>query len=111
MSLYSKIKSVAVSPNDITYLANKVMNCDHRQSVLSYDSDHELEVSVKVKNYVKNVSEQMHWNFQKNPNFVNRLTQHILSLNERRVTPLPNTRIEMLAGLSNRFSDLYQVVK
>lgn len=111
MSLYSKIKSVAVSPNDITYLANKVMNCDHRQSVLSYDSDHELEVSVKVKNYVKNVSEQMHWNFQKNPNFVNRLTQHILSLSERRVTPLPNTRIEMLAGLSNRFSDLYQVVK
>lgn len=111
MALISEKIKVDIKQNDIFYLANKILDCDHQQSLLSYDNDHELEISVKVKNLVKLVSEAMQWDFQRNPSFVTRLTQHILGLTQHRVTPLPNARIETLADLSNRFKKMYQIVK
>lgn len=111
MALISENMKVNIQPNDAIYLANKILSCDHQQSFLYYDNDHKLMISIKVKNMVKSVSEAMHWNFQKNTNFVNRLTEHILSLTEHRVTPLPNAKIDMLMDLSERFPELYCVVK
>lgn len=111
MSVVADEEKIRVEQADVVYLANKIKNCDTTQVKIQYDNDEDIVTSIKVKRLVKEVSEQMHWNFQKNPNFVKRLSSHIIGLLQHRVTPLPNTRIETLAGLSQRFEKLYQVIE
>lgn len=111
MALITEKMALKVEQTDVTYLANKVMASDTEQTKLHYDSDYELAASIRVKNFVRIVSEKMQWNFQKSTTFVNRLIRHIIGLTQHRVTPLPNARIETLAGLSKRFTKLYTVIQ
>lgn len=111
MALMTQKNDLHISKNDVSYLADKVMDCDSEQTNFSYDNDYELAISIKVKNFVQIVSEKMHWDFQKNPDFVNRLTKHILALIQHSVTPLPNTKIKTLANLSKKFNKLYRVIE
>lgn len=111
MSLAVNSEKIKVSQADVIYLANKLKSCDNEKVTIQYDNDQDIATSIKVKRLVKEVSEQTHWNFQKDPNFVNRLNKHIIGLLQHRVTPLPNVRIETLAGLSQRFDKLYNAIK
>lgn len=111
MASASAEEKLNVNQADIVYLANKIKDCDSTQVKMQYDNDADIATSIKVKRLVKEVSEQIHWNFQKNPDFVKRLNKHVIGLLQHRVTPLPNTRIETLTGLSQRFSELYQAIK
>lgn len=86
MALITEKMALKVDQTDVTYLANKVMASDTEQTKLHYDSDYELAASIRVKNFVRIVSEKMQWNFQKNTTFVNRLTRHIIGLTQHRVT-------------------------
>lgn len=111
LALVTAKEKLKIGQADIIYLANKLMACDNTHVNLHYDNDSDLETSIKVKRLVNNVSEKIHWNFQKNPNFVSRLSKHIIGLLQHRVTPLPNTNIETLSGLSHRFNNLYQAIQ
>ena len=111
MAKFTVKNKLDIEQTDIVYLANKIMICDNEQVNLSYDNDYEITTSIKVKKFVQQVSEQVHWNFQKNPNFIKRLNQHIMGLIGHQVVPLPNTRIESLVSLSNRFNNLYKAIE
>lgn len=110
MALFTKKEQISSDQNDISYLANKLLMCDYRNTYLTYD-DHELTISVKVKKFVQSVSEDMHCDFQRNPNFMNKLTKHVIGLIQHRVALLPDTPIEILTGLSRQFNDLYVAIK
>lgn len=111
LSVYTKKEAVKVLPGDVSYLASKLLASDKPEQQLYYDNDYELNISLKVKNFIRQVSDQMNWDFQKNPSFVNRLTQHVLALLSHHVSPLPNTKIESLDELSKRFNQLFEVIK
>lgn len=112
MALFAKTKtsSIQVDQNDISYLANKLLACDYHNTYLTYN-DSELAISVKVKNFVQSVSEEVRWDFKKDPNFMTKLTKHVISLVQHRVALLPDTPIEILAGLSHQFDKLYAAIQ
>ena len=110
MALFTRKKQFQVDQNDIVYLANKLQACDYHNDYLTYD-DCELAISVKVKEFVHLVSEEVHWNFQKDPNFMTKLTKHVISLVQHRVSLLPDTPIEILTGLSKKFGKLYAAIQ
>ncbi|MGQ5709249.1 BglG family transcription antiterminator [Lactobacillus sp. PSON] len=111
MAKFTAENDLNIEQTDITYLANKIMTCDNERPSISYDNDYELATSVKVKKFVQDVSEQVHWNFSKNSAFIKRLNRHIIGLIRHQVDSLPNTKIETLAGLSKRFNNLYEAIK
>ncbi len=112
MALFAKTEtsSIQVDQNDVTYLANKLLSRDYHNTYLTYN-DRELAISVKVKNFVQSVSEEVRWDFQKDPNFMTKLTKHIITLVQHRVSLLPDTPIEILAGLSQKFDKLYAAIQ
>ncbi|MBP2058375.1 mannitol operon transcriptional antiterminator [Lactobacillus colini] len=110
MALAADTKKLQIEQADVNYLAEKVMICDGKQVNMHYDNDNDLIISIKVKRLVKEVSEKVHWNFQKNPYFIKRLSTHIIGLLRRSVTSLPDARIETLTSLSQRFSKLYRAI-
>lgn len=65
----------------------------------------------QIKSFVQTVSEKMKWDFQRNPAFLKRLTTHIAGLVSHQVERLPNTRIETLTRLSERYQDLFNAIK
>lgn len=109
MALFSQNYALKIDQNDISYLANKLLHCDYQNDYLTY-GNHELAVSVKVKNFVEAVSEEVHWNFERNPNFMTKLTKHIVGLVEHRVALLPDMQIDSLTGLNQRFPELYHAI-
>ncbi|TSO26064.1 HTH domain-containing protein [Lactobacillus sp. LL6] len=111
MAKFAAKTDLNIEQTDIIYLANKIMACDNTQIDFSYDSDYKITTSIKVKKFVEIVSEQVHWNFQKNPNFIKRLNHHIMSLINHQVVSLPNTKIETLVGLSKKFKKLYIAIE
>lgn len=110
MALFAKKQQIEVEQNDVSFLANKLLSCDYHNAYLTY-TEHELEISVKVKEFVQHISEEMRWDFQKNPNFMTKLTKHIIGLVQHKVSLLPDTPIEILAGLSRKFGKLYAAIQ
>lgn len=110
MALFAKTTSMQVEQNDISYLANKLLACDYHNTYLTYN-ERELAISVKVKNFVQSVSEEVRWDFKRDPNFMTKLTKHIISLVQHRVALLPDTPIEILTGLSRKFDKLYAAIQ
>ena len=110
-ALYAAHRQLKVNQSDINYLANKTMLASYHHFSLSYDNDQELELSIQVKQFIEAISNEVKFNFQKNPTFIKRLTQHIYNLMKKRVTLLPDSKIETLAVLTERFKDLYQAIE
>lgn len=110
MALFAQKEKITVDQNDVTYLANKLQASDYHNAYFNYDKQ-ELAISIKVKNFVQLIAEEVHWDFQKDPNFMTKLTKHIISLVQHRVALLPDTPIEILAGLSRKFTKLYAAIK
>ena len=110
MALFAQKRQVEVDQNDVSYLANKLLSCDYHNTYLTYN-EHELAISVKVKEFVQQVSEEMHWDFQKDPSFMTKVTKHVIGLVQHKVALLPDTPIEILAGLSQKFPDLYLAIQ
>lgn len=106
MALFAQKRQVEVDQNDVSYLANKLLSCDYHNTYLTYN-ERELAISVKVKEFVQHVSEEMHWDFQKDHSFMTKVTKHVIGLVQHKVALLPDTPIEILAGLSQKFPDLY----
>lgn len=110
LSEYAQTEKLPVGQGDINYLANKLMASDIKRPMLSYDSDYELELSLKVKDLVQDVAHEINFDFQKNTAFINRLTKHVISLLGHHITPLPNSKIDSLTELSHRFPKLYKAI-
>lgn len=110
MALFAEKNRIQVDQNDVSYLANRLLDCDYHNTYLTYNN-RELEISVKVKDFVQAVSEEVKWNFKRDPNFMTKLTKHIISLFQHRVALLPDTPIEILAGLSRKFDKLYAAIQ
>ncbi|RVU70196.1 MULTISPECIES: HTH domain-containing protein [Lactobacillus] len=110
LALFSKRSQLEVDQNDVTYLANKLLNSDYHNTYLTYD-EHELAVAAKVKEFVQHISEEVHWDFQKNPDFMTKVTKHIIGLVQHKVSLLPDTPIEILQGLSQKFGQLYAAIQ
>lgn len=110
MALFARKEKITVDQNDIIYLANKLQASDYHNTYFNYD-EHELAISIKVKNFVQLVAEEVHWDFQKDPNFMTKLTKHAVSLVQHRVALLPDAPIEILTGLSRKFAKLYAAIK
>ncbi|UIK34792.1 HTH domain-containing protein [Lactobacillus amylovorus] len=110
MALFAEKSRIQVDQNDVSYLANRLLNCDYHNTYLTYNN-RELEISVKVKDFVQAISEEVKWNFKRDPNFMTKLTKHIISLFQHRVALLPDTPIEILSGLSRKFDKLYAVIQ
>lgn len=110
MALFTQKHQAKVDQNDISYLANKLLACDYHNTYLTY-SERELEISVKVKEFVQHVSEEVRWDFQKDPSFMTKVTKHIIGLVQHKVALLPDTPIEILAGLSQKFPELYAAIQ
>ncbi|MGN1271834.1 MAG: BglG family transcription antiterminator [Lactobacillus sp.] len=110
MALFAEKSRIQVDQNDVSYLANRLLNCDYHNTYLTYNN-RELEISVKVKDFVQAISEEVKWNFKRDPNFMTKLTKHIISLFQHRVALLPDTPIEILAGLSRKFDKLYAAIQ
>lgn len=111
LAQYFKKQPLSLKQPEIIYLTNRTMLADYRQLPLSFDDDQELAFSVRVKQFIKLVSEDIEYDFLRNPAFVKHLTQHIYNLARERVTLLPNTRIETLVNLTVRFKKLYAAVR
>lgn len=110
MALFAEKSRIQVDQNDVSYLANRLLSCDYHNTYLTYNN-RELEISVKVKDFVQAISEEVKWNFKRDPNFMTKLTKHIISLFQHRVALLPDTPIEILAGLSRKFDKLYAAIQ
>lgn len=111
MAEYSQIEPLKLDRKEIIYLANQFQSCDNESSPTFYDNDQELALSLQIKSFVQTVSEKMKWDFQRNPAFLKRLTTHIAGLVSHQVERLPNTRIETLTRLSERYQDLFNAIK
>lgn len=111
MAKYEIDSNIEIDQWDINYLANKVMYRDIESKALEFNTDQTMKISVSVKEFIKLVSEKVHWNFQKNPNFGRKLTKHILGIIQHQVPVLPDTKIETLTELSKRFDELYLGIK
>ncbi|WP_297950638.1 HTH domain-containing protein [uncultured Lactobacillus sp.] len=110
MALFMQKHQAKVEQNDISYLANKLLACDYHSTYLTYN-ERELEISVRVKDFVQHVSEEVRWDFQKDPSFMTKVTKHIVGLVRHKVALLPDTPIEILAGLSQKFPELYAAIQ
>ena len=102
MALFAKTKtsSIQVDQNDISYLANKLLACDYHNTYLTYN-DSELLFLLKWKTSCNLFQKKFAGTFKKDPNFMTKLTKHVISLVQHRVALLPDTPIEILAGLSH----------
>ncbi len=69
MALMTQKNDLHISKNDVSYLADKVMDCDSEQTNFSYDNDYELAISIKVKNFVQIVSEKNALGFSEKSGF------------------------------------------
>lgn len=101
--------SVDLSMGDAIFLANEVQNYD-TPPLPAYDDDSALSVSVRINQFVEDVSENFKWDFQRNPKFLNRLKNHIMGLLQHKVERLPNVHIATLTQLIDSFPNLYKAV-
>lgn len=95
---------------EAAFLANQIHAYDYQRVLYPEDEDAVL-VNLKIGQFVQDVSEEVQFDFSKNPEFVSRLQKHISGLLQHSVQRLPNVRIETLSQVTLKFPELFKAIE
>ncbi|KRM19973.1 mannitol operon transcriptional antiterminator [Ligilactobacillus hayakitensis DSM 18933 = JCM 14209] len=104
---YEKKYPLQVLRQEVLFLAKYVESCDQEASPVFYDDDQELLLSIKIKQFIQQVSNDIRWDFQRNPVFFQKVTKHIGGIIKKKVNQLPNSPIETLTRVSEQYPKLF----
>lgn len=107
---YEKKHELRVTRHEVLFLAKYVESCDKEASPVFYDDDQELVLSIKIKQFIQQVSNDVKWDFQRNPIFFQKVMKHISGVIKKRVNQLPNSPIETLTRVSNQYPKLFKSI-
>ncbi|MGM9905786.1 BglG family transcription antiterminator, partial [Lactobacillus sp.] len=102
-------EEVTLTQNEVAFLANQLQAYADQRVPFAND-DQEVFVNLRVGQFIQDVSDQVHFDFSKNPAFARRLQKHISGLLQHQVKRLPNVRIETLSQLTMHFPKLYEAI-
>ncbi|WP_270447369.1 BglG family transcription antiterminator [Lactobacillus delbrueckii] len=103
------VPEVTLTQNEVIFLANQLQAHEDQRAPFASD-DQEVLVNLRVGQFIQDVSDQVHFDFSKNPAFSRRLQKHISGLLQHSVKRLPNVRIETLSQLTMHFPQLYEAI-
>ena len=95
---------------EVRFLALQVEKCDYQRQDFA-GGDEEVVITLRVSQFIQDVSDQVHFDFGKSPLFIRRLQNHIRGLVEHSSKRLPNVKIETLDNLTTSFPELYEAIK
>ncbi|WP_201331531.1 BglG family transcription antiterminator, partial [Lactobacillus nasalidis] len=98
-----------LSRGEAVFLANRLQDYEDQQVPFA-DDDQEVFANLRIGQFIQDVSDQVHFDFGKNPAFTRRLQKHISALLQHSVKRLPNVRIETLSQLTMHFPKLYEAI-
>lgn len=96
------VPEVTLTQNEVIFLANQMQMHEDKRVPFASD-DQEVLVNLRVGQFIQDVSDQVQFDFSKNPAFSRRLQKHISALLQHSVKRLPNVRIETLSQLTMHF--------
>lgn len=103
------VPEVTLTQNEVIFLANQLPAYEDQRVPFASD-DQEVLVNLRVGQFIQDVSDQVHFDFSKNPAFSRRLQKHISALLQHSVKRLPNVRIETLSQLTMHFPQVYKAI-
>lgn len=99
-----------LTTDEALYIASQIELRDYTVQDFDLVEETELPVSLQVREFIRNVSDEFGWNFQRNPDFFKRLLRHILNLEKNSKERLPNGHIETLQNLTVKYKALYNAI-
>ena len=99
-----------LTTDEALFIASQIHLRDYSEQQFDLNEDQEWPLTLKVRQFVLDVSKDFGWNFQRNPDFFKRLTRHILNLEKNSHDRLPNVQIETLQTLTTKYQGLYNSI-
>ena len=99
-----------LTTDEALFVASQIHLRDYSEQQFDLNEDQEWPLTLKVRQFVLDVSKDFGWNFQRNPDFFKRLTRHILNLEKNSHDRLPNVQIETLQTLTTKYQGLYNSI-
>ena len=99
-----------LTTDEALFIASQIHLRDYSEQQFDLNEDQEWPLTLKVRQFVLDVSKDFGWNFQRNPDFFKRLTRHILNLEKNSHDRLPNVQIETLQALTTKYQGLYNSI-
>ncbi|MGN1407732.1 BglG family transcription antiterminator [Lactobacillus sp.] len=112
-NVFSRLsREIEITPplEEARFLALQVEKCDYQRQDFA-GGDEEVVITLRVSQFIQDVSDQVHFDFGKSPLFIRRLQNHIRGLVEHSSERLPNAKIETLDNLTATFPNLYQAIQ
>ena len=100
----------SLTTDEALFIASQIQLRDYSGQEFNLNEDKEWLLTLKVRQFVLDVSKDFGWNFQRNPAFFKRLTRHILNLEKNQHDRLPNVQIETLQNLTTTYHELYNSI-
>lgn len=102
---------VEYTRNDVIYLGNFLNSLVLNPIESDYFSEGEMEIVIQLKEFVRAVSEEVGYNFQRNPLFFDRLVQHVVQLLTRHSEVAYDPKTPALEELMHKYPELYRVLE
>ncbi|KRL05928.1 transcription regulator [Liquorilactobacillus oeni DSM 19972] len=100
-----------ITTSEVDFIAAQLQGLDYHFGVSGWADNYDLRISYSIKQLIQLISTEIHWNFGLDQDLFSRLVRHMTLLLHRESARLPNTRIEILNSVGQRYPKLYAAVK